>query len=182
MINPHFVFNSLSAIQQEINAGNSRKANNYLTRFSRLLRKNLENINESFITLDEEIQILTLYLDTEKMRMESKLNYEIAVDPELDTQNTWIPTMLLQPIVENAVWHGIAPSDNEGKLQVKFELSEGCLKVTIDDNGIGFDVEAVKNAGMSVGLRSMQTRLGGHLTLQSEAGRTCLKACLRYFC
>lgn len=164
MINPHFVFNSLSAIQQEINAGNSRKANSYLTRFSRLLRKNLENINESFITLDEEIQVLTLYLETEKMRMEFKLNYEIAVDPELDTQNTWIPTMLLQPIVENAVWHGIAPSDNEGKLQVKFELSEGCLKVTIDDNGIGFDKSQTQKStgtlkGKSLGMNITKERL-----------------------
>lgn len=164
MINPHFIFNSLSAIQQEIHGGDAKKANNYLTRFSRLLRKNLENINESFITLDEEIEILSLYLETEKMRMDDKLDFKITVDPKLDIYNTWIPTMLLQPIVENAIWHGIAPGESKGLLEVNFQLSGQFIAISITDNGIGYNKsQTLKRAaslkGKSLGMQITKDRL-----------------------
>ncbi|MBK8111314.1 MAG: histidine kinase [Saprospiraceae bacterium] len=164
MINPHFVFNSLSAIQQEINAGDAKKANNYLTRFSRLLRKNLENLNESFITLDEEVSMLTLYLDTEKMRLDDQLDYEIRVQPGMDPHNTWLPTMLLQPIVENAIWHGIAASGVSGKVLIQFDMINDRLHITIEDNGLGIEKSrAQKNLqllkGKALGMSITQDRL-----------------------
>ncbi|MFN8317906.1 MAG: histidine kinase [Saprospiraceae bacterium] len=164
MINPHFIFNSLSAIQQEIHGGDAKKANNYLTRFSRLLRKNLENINESFITLDEEIEILSLYLETEKMRMDDKLDFKITVDSKLDIHNTWIPTMLLQPIVENAIWHGIAADEGKGLLEVDFQTSGQLITITITDNGIGYNKsQTLKRAaslkGKSLGMQITKDRL-----------------------
>lgn len=164
MINPHFVFNSLSAIQQEINAGDAKKANNYLTRFSRLLRKNLENLNESFITLDEEISMLTLYLDTEKMRLDDQLDYEIKVQPGMDPHNTWLPTMLLQPIVENAIWHGIAASGVSGKVLIQFELINDRLHIAIDDNGLGIEKSRTQKnlqmlKGKALGMSITQDRL-----------------------
>ena len=96
--------------------------------------------------------------------MESKLAYEIEVDPDLDIHNTWIPTMLLQPIVENAIWHGIAPGENSGLLIVKFELKDGWMKVTIDDNGIGFEKSQTNKRpdtlkGKSLGMNITKERL-----------------------
>lgn len=150
MINPHFVFNSLSAIQQEINAGDAKKANNYLTRFSRLLRKNLENLNESFITLDEEISMLSLYLETEKMRLDDQLDYEIKVQTGMDQHNTWLPTMLLQPIVENAIWHGIAASGKSGRVFIHFEMVDDRLRITIEDNGLGIEKSRIQKQQQSL--------------------------------
>lgn len=139
MINPHFVFNSLSAIQQQINAGENTKANAYLTRFSKLLRKNLETINESFVTIDEEISRLNLYLETEKMRFGDKLNYSIRNEKELDIYSIYLPTMLLQPLVENAIWHGIMPSENNGEVHIYFKKLKDNLIIEIKDNGIGYN-------------------------------------------
>lgn len=139
MMNPHFIFNSLSAIQLQINAGENNKANSYLTRFSKLLRKNLETINESSISLDEEIERLKLYLDTEKMRLENILEYEIFCENHLKTSEIFIPTMVLQPLVENAIWHGIMPSGLKGKIKICFFNSDQKLIIIIEDNGIGYN-------------------------------------------
>lgn len=139
MMNPHFVFNSLSAIQQQINAGENENANIYLTRFSKLLRKNLETINELYVTIEEEIIRLKLYLDTEKTRLGNKLNYTIHCQEGLEIYDIYIPTMLLQPLVENAIWHGIMPSEHTGEVSINFRESHGMIQIEINDNGIGYE-------------------------------------------
>ncbi len=164
MMNPHFVFNSLSAIQQQINAGENSKASTYLTRFSKLLRKNLESINESYITIEEEIARLVLYLESEKMRLDNLLEYNIICNKDIDKKTFLIPTMLLQPLVENAIWHGIIPSERKGQVVIYFNRVENRLNITIEDNGIGIESSEStdrknKLKGQAIGMKITSDRL-----------------------
>lgn len=138
MVNPHFIFNSLSAIQQQINAGDSIKAGSYLSRFAKLLRKNLETINENYISLAEEIERINLYLESEKMRLEEKLQYVINMSVSLSANEILIPSMVLQPLLENAIWHGILP-EGKGTLKISISNDEKSLYIKIEDNGIGIN-------------------------------------------
>lgn len=166
MMNPHFVFNSLSAIQQQINAGENENANIYLTRFSKLLRKNLETINELYVTIEEEIIRLKLYLDTEKTRLGNKLNYTIHCEDGLEIYDVCIPTMLLQPLVENAIWHGIMPSEYTGEVSIHFRERNGRIQIEINDNGIGYEM-------------SIRTKLQ-NLNKSQNLGISITKARLKY--
>ncbi len=137
MMNPHFVFNSLNAIQQQMHAGENEKAINYLSRFARLIRMNLQHINEEYIPLKEELYRIQLYLDAEKMRLGDKLNYLIDVNLEMDTEDIILPSMIIQPFLENAIWHGIMPKENTGNLLLTVKTNLKQLIIMIDDDGIG---------------------------------------------
>ncbi len=164
MMNPHFIFNSLSAIQQQINIGNSSKASTYLTRFSKLLRKNLETINENFVTIKEEIERIKLYLDAEKMRLGDKLNYRIEIDLKSGDEDLVVPTMIIQPMIENAIWHGILTLDDNGLVQLRIREVDNRLIIEIEDNGIGIDASQALRKTDSLtkqhfGLKITQERL-----------------------
>ncbi len=138
MVNPHFIFNSLSAIQQQINLGDSVKAGSYLSRFAKLLRKNLESINESYITLNDELERLHLYLESEKMRLEERLHYNLHLESGLNGDDILVPSMIIQPLIENAIWHGLMPKGS-GMVQVLITSLKEELKIEIIDNGIGIN-------------------------------------------
>ncbi|MGJ8684694.1 MAG: histidine kinase [Nonlabens sp.] len=136
-MNPHFVFNSLTAIQYYINENDFETSDKYLVKFSRLVREFFELSKEQYITVEREIELLKNYLDLEKLRFKSKLSYEIIVDPVLDIHDK-LPSMLLQPIVENAVNHGIFNKSTAGKVIVKFKrLDKDRIKIHIIDDGVG---------------------------------------------
>ncbi|RZL31888.1 MAG: diguanylate cyclase, partial [Pedobacter sp.] len=138
MMNPHFVFNVMNSIQHYINTQNTTSANKVLTGFARLIRKNLEICTKSYITLEEELEYLNLYLKLEKNRFGDKLKYIINVDNEIDKDETLIPSMLLQPYVENAIWHGIMPKETGGVIQININLrDEHYLNIEIIDDGVG---------------------------------------------
>lgn len=140
MMNPHFIFNALSSVQHFINNDEKKEANRYLSKFATLLRKNLEHANNSFIPIAEEISSLELYLAIEKLRMGEKLNYQITVSPEIDASKVRIPSMILQPYVENSIWHGLAPRDKRGRVSIIFsKLSNDFLQILVQDNGIGLE-------------------------------------------
>ncbi|WP_207420563.1 ligand-binding sensor domain-containing protein [Desertivirga brevis] len=140
MMNPHFVFNVMNSIQYFINTKDNAMANQALTGFARLLRKNLENCNKSYITLEEEVSYLTLYLSLEKMRFGERMNYKINIDPGINKESTLIPSMLLQPYVENAIWHGLMPKDADGNLLINISLyAPSNLQIEIIDDGIGIE-------------------------------------------
>ena len=140
MMNPHFVFNVMNSIQYFINTKDNAMANQALTGFARLLRKNLENCNKSYITLEEEISYLNLYLSLEKMRFGERMNYTIAVDKHINKEVTYIPSMLLQPYVENAIWHGLMPKDDNGSLSINIHQKTALLlEIEIKDDGIGIE-------------------------------------------
>ncbi|MEJ6980263.1 two-component regulator propeller domain-containing protein [Pedobacter sp. P351] len=140
MMNPHFIFNVMNSIQHFINTKDTVMANQLLTGFARLIRKNLDICNKSYISIEEEISYLTLYLSLEKLRFGDKLNYKIDIDTEIDKEETLIPSMLLQPFVENAIWHGIMPKETNGNIAVVIKLrSQNLLHICIEDDGIGIE-------------------------------------------
>ncbi|MES2418580.1 MAG: two-component regulator propeller domain-containing protein [Bacteroidota bacterium] len=140
MMNPHFVFNVMNSIQHYINVNNTSSANKVLTGFAKLIRKNLEICTKSYINLEEEIDYLNLYLSLEKNRFGDKFKYTITVDPQIDKEESFIPSMLLQPYIENAIWHGIMPKEEGGKVAIHISLKEqSYLQINIIDNGVGIE-------------------------------------------
>ncbi len=138
-MNPHFIFNALGAIQYFINTKDIAKADEYLSKFAKLMRFILESSKSKFIKVEDEISMLRLYISLEHIRFEEKFSYEFNVDEELNEVEFYIPSMIIQPIVENAINHGLYHLDKrKGKLNVVFEYkNESELHCTITDNGIG---------------------------------------------
>lgn len=138
-MNPHFIFNSLCAIQDLILANKPQKANAFLTKISRLMRNILENSREEYIALDKEIETLKLYLDVQQLRFDNGFNYEIVVDQNIDPENVSVPPMLAQPCVENSIEHGLLPRGENGRINVSYSLKDGLMMLEVTDNGIGRD-------------------------------------------
>ncbi|WP_454046524.1 tetratricopeptide repeat-containing sensor histidine kinase [Chryseobacterium sp. Marseille-Q8038] len=138
-MNPHFIFNSLNSVNHFIATNNELEANQYLTKFSKLMRGVMENSAEDFIPFQQELDLLQNYLALEKTRFADKFDYEIDVDESLNMQNLQVPGMLIQPFLENAVWHGLRYRSVKGFLKLSFDKSESHLKIIIEDNGIGIE-------------------------------------------
>ncbi|MFB9077864.1 histidine kinase [Flavobacterium procerum] len=136
-MNPHFIFNSLNSVNQFISENKELEANKYLTSYSNLMRNMMENSNKDFISLDKEVEQLKKYLDLEHLRFEDKFEFEITVDDSLDPERVFVPNMILQPHLENAIWHGLRYLDKKGFLSLRFDVKNGKIIVTIEDNGIG---------------------------------------------
>lgn len=138
-MNPHFIFNSLNSVNQFIATNNELEANQYLTRFSKLMRGVMENSTEDYIPLQQELDLLQNYLALEKTRFADKFDFEINIDESLKSQNTLIPGMLIQPFLENSIWHGLRYRSEKGYLKLNFAKQNNSLKITIEDNGIGIE-------------------------------------------
>ena len=137
-MNPHFIFNCLNSIKLYTTDNESAKAADYLTKFSRLIRLVLENSRSEKVTLKNEVEALSLYMEMEAMRFKNKLNFTIETDPALDTELIEIPPLLLQPYVENAIWHGLMHKKEGGNVHVKIkQLKTEHLQIIISDDGIG---------------------------------------------
>ena len=137
-MNPHFIFNCLNAIKSYTLNHDTEGADFYLTKFSKLMRQVLENSRSEKITLKNELETLTLYLDMEKLRAGDKLNYAFTIADDLETDFIEIPPMLIQPFVENAIWHGLMQKEEGGKIEIDCrQKNDKIVIVTILDNGIG---------------------------------------------
>ncbi|PQB05126.1 histidine kinase [Aureitalea marina] len=137
-MNPHFIFNALNSVNSYIAQSDERAANRYLSEFSQLMRAVLENSEEDFIPLAKEIELLQLYVKLEHFRFTDKFDYHFEVDPNLQVDQFVIPPMLLQPYVENAVWHGLRYKEEKGNLLIRFrQLDTERVEVLIQDDGIG---------------------------------------------
>lgn len=148
-MNPHFIFNTLNAINQYVQSGKSEEASGFLSHYSRLMRQILENSNERFISLTDEIEFLNNYLRMQQLRFGVSFGYEITVGEGIDADNTEIPPMIAQPFIENAVEHGIRGVEN-GLITVSFSFVKKELILTVTDNGVG-----LKNAENNSNHRSM---------------------------
>ncbi|TDW99189.1 sensor histidine kinase [Dinghuibacter silviterrae] len=139
-MNPHFIFNCLTSIQYHVLRADVMNANDYLHKFSNLIRLTLDHSSSAVIPLYEEIKMLHLYLELEQLRLGPRMNYRLVPPDPSVAEGLSIPPMIIQPFVENAVQHGIAPlKDRTGELSVAFHLSPGYLHCTIEDNGGGID-------------------------------------------
>lgn len=145
-LNPHFIYNSLNSIQKFIWANNPEQASIYLSNFSTLMRKRLECLRQDEILLSKEIEILKIYLNLEKQRLKNGFEYTIETSPNLKPDEIKITPMLIQPFIENAIWHGIAPLPNDikGNITIKYSRNKKFLNVYVEDNGIGIN-QSIEN-------------------------------------
>ncbi|NOT51317.1 MAG: histidine kinase [Chitinophagaceae bacterium] len=144
-MNPHFLFNSLNSVQQMILANEEMVATKYLSRFSKLLRTILIHSDKEVISLKEEIEIIKLYVELESIRFKDAFRFIFYCDEAIDTEEVQIPTLLLQPFVENAIWHGLMHKEGERVLQVHFAESDDTITCIIEDNGVGRKKAATRN-------------------------------------
>ncbi len=136
-MNPHFIFNCLSSINRFILKNESKAASGYLTRFSRLMRMVLINSQKQLITLEEELEMLRIYLEMERLRFKDSFDYGITLLNEINSETVFIPPLLLQPFCENAIWHGLMHTEGHGRLDIELSMKENILHCIITDNGIG---------------------------------------------
>lgn len=167
-MNPHFIFNALNSVQHYILQGNVIEANKYLSKFSKLQREILHCSNLQFITLEKEIEILNSYLQLEQFRFGESFIYQINMTNEIEPVEIKIPPMMLQPFVENAIWHGLMPLQTDRNLSIQFDLyTDDILVAIIRDNGIGRTASAklkhnngsIKAGYESKGMSMVQQRL-----------------------
>ncbi len=158
-MNPHFVFNSLNSIQNYIVKNDQEGAMTYLSKFAALIRQVLEASNEGYISLYEEVRMIENYLSLEKMRYRSKFDYEIETVDQSKAMSIYIPPLLVQPYVENAILHGFKGIDYMGHLSVRYSLSDSYVEVIIEDNGVGISEQGAngsKSLGSSITARRLQ--------------------------
>jgi len=169
MMNPHFIFNSLNSVQYLINSRRNEEANDYIAMMAKLIRKNLDSAGEGFILLSEEVSRLKIYLDLEKLRFQESFRYEFLIGNDLDCESVMIPNMIIQPFVENTLWHGVINSGNEGLVTISFFFEDinvdsvpcRSLVIKVTDNGIGIN-EARKHKRedhISRGIQIIEERL-----------------------
>lgn len=163
-MNPHFMFNSLHAINKYILDNEKEKASDYLARFSQLMRLTLENSRQQEVLLSEDLHALELYMQLESLRFPNGFRYAIAVSPEIDKENTLIPPMLLQPFVENSILHGIRERA-DGEINVRVFPEGNSLKCVVEDNGEGLpsggiqEMKAPHDKHISMGVKITRERL-----------------------
>ena len=138
-MNPHFIFNALNSIQHSIVTNNTDDAYKFLSKFSKLIRNVLDNSSAQIVSLKSEIETLSLYIEIESKRFDNSFSFNISVDNNnIVTDDIVVPPMILQPIIENAIWHGLMPKAGEKKLQINFIVKSLTHVICeIIDNGIG---------------------------------------------
>jgi len=142
-MSPHFIFNALNSILQRILSDNKEDAAEHLIKFSKIIRKNLEQSDALYARVTDEIEILKLYMSLEAMRLGNSFHYAIDIDPAIKADQEYIPSFIIQPFVENSIWHGLMPKKGPKNIWIKISKTETTLFITIEDNGIGR-----KQAGM----------------------------------
>ncbi|HET6768305.1 MAG TPA: histidine kinase, partial [Chitinophagaceae bacterium] len=158
-MNPHFIFNCLSSINRIIMKNDSQSASDYLTRFSRLMRMVLINSQRAMIPLEDELQMLRLYLDMERLRFKDSFNYSIIFTNTIDEGAVFVPPLLLQPFCENAIWHGLMQKDGAGLLTVELSMRDNFLNCIITDNGIGREKAKERKSKTAESQKSMGLKI-----------------------
>lgn len=175
-MNPHFIFNALNSVNNFIAKNDERSANKYLSDFSKLMRAVMENSQHDFVPIATEIKILELYLQLEHSRFPDKFDYNFEIDEAINREIE-IPPMLIQPYIENAVWHGLRYKEDKGVLKVKVSQIQSGIEVVIEDNGIGRKKSKElktqnQKEGSSLGMKNIESRLG----IINELYKTQMKA------
>jgi two-component sensor histidine kinase len=175
MMNPHFIFNALSSIQSYLLQNKASEAGTYLSQFARLIRQNMNSLKSNFINIEDEVERLRNYLELERFRMEGKFDYTIDVDDQLESDEISIPSMIVQPFAENAIWHGISSLPGDGLINIRFEKKdEKSILVIIEDNGIGITQSSEfpksgEHLNMGIGLTEKRLKLiGEKVNVKSE--------------
>jgi len=178
-MNPHFIFNSMNSINNYLLQNDKEKSSKYLSEFARLMRSTLDNSRHDVIPLEGIVSSLERYIKLEQLRLKSRLEYRLVVDPAVDLKRTLLPPMLLQPFVENSIWHGIAPKKEGGKISIAITQKDSELSIVISDNGIGreksLELGAAIKKSDSQGLMITQKRFELMSSLYGETIRYWIK-------
>jgi two-component sensor histidine kinase len=164
-MNPHFIFNSLNSIQDIILNKKTGTASRFVVDFSALLRRILELSKHNLVSLSDELKTIELYLSLEKTRLSEKFDFSVMVDNSIVNRDIHIPSMIIQPLLENAIWHGIAPlpDDTKAYISVKISQAQNTIYILITDNGIGrkksLEIEKAKSFGKATGLSNINERI-----------------------
>jgi tetratricopeptide (TPR) repeat protein len=172
-MNPHFIFNSMNSIQRLYVEGKTDLASDYMADFADLMRRILDNSSRESITLREELKVLRMYLDLEAVRCGGVFEYTISVDPDVDPDTETLPPMIIQPFVENAIWHGILPKNTHGHIKVNISYGDHKkLVIVIEDNGVGFKTK-LDSGHEPKGMKITEQRLGNPVKIETpENGGT----------
>lgn len=159
-LNPHFIFNSLNSISDYVMKNDTESAQQYLTKFARLMRQALENSDRKAITLADDLAFVELYLQVEAKRLKNKFTYSVTVDEAIDVENTLVPPMLMQPLIENSIWHGVAKKAGKGYIHITFRKDGDTLICCVDDNGVGrTHSDTIRPPKRSFGIQLTEERL-----------------------
>ena len=160
-INPHFLFNSLNSIQSFLLEGDIDHADEYLIKYSKLIRKVLDLSDQLTVTLAEELELLSLYISLEQLRFEQGFQFNVILDKDINPKTVQIPSMILQPLIENAIWHGISPLKKQGIINLIITKSKDFYKISVEDNGVGFETNNASKKGkhISKGSKLVSERL-----------------------
>jgi tetratricopeptide (TPR) repeat protein len=165
-MNPHFIFNSLNSISDYIAKNDTPSADKYLSKFAKLMRMILENSEQKEVPLADDLKALELYMQLEALRMNNKFSYEIKIDDDVDREATMVPPLILQPFVENSIWHGIAKKEGSGKILIHIKKEgENMINCIVEDDGIGrkqsaaIKTTAPKQEKTSLGMKITQARI-----------------------
>jgi sensor histidine kinase YesM len=145
-MNPHFIFNCLNSIKSLIQEDQKDKSIIYLTTFSKLIRTLFNNADKKEITLYDEIETCKLYLQLEAMRFDAKFSYSVNISPSIDLKSMYVPALIIQPFIENSVWHGIVPKEADGYINLSVTRNNGSVEIIVDDNGIGREASKLNKA------------------------------------
>ncbi|MCB0463635.1 MAG: tetratricopeptide repeat protein [Flavobacteriaceae bacterium] len=179
-MNPHFIFNSLNSIGDYISKNDTSKAKTYLSKFAKIMRQTLEHSNENEISLEEDLNLLENYMQMENQRLGGKLTYSINVDQHIDKEAVLVPPMILQPFVENSIWHGISKKEGSGSISITIKKENNMLLCIVEDDGSGIqeDENTLMNQKKSLGQNITQKRIEiinknkntkGNVTVQNKA-------------
>ncbi len=164
-MNPHFVFNCLNSIKSLIQKDEKEKAIDYLTIFSKLIRNLFQNADKRQVSLYEELDNCRHYVQLESMRLGAKLYYDFKIDPGIDLKSVMVPALIVQPFIENAIWHGIVPNEKNGHLMISVYEDNDQVVCEVDDDGIGRQLSKANKTSNtplheSRGVRLSEARLG----------------------
>lgn len=159
-MNPHFIFNCLNSINRYIVKSDNATASLYLTRFAKLIRLILDNSNSKNVLLSSELEALKLYIEMERIRFDNKFDYRVVVDEEVNADSIEVPSLIIQPYVENAIWHGLLHKETSGNLFVRIRMiDENMLECVVEDNGIGREKALEFKSKSATGKKSLGMKL-----------------------
>ena len=175
-MNPHFIFNCMNSIKSLIQQNENEKSVTYLTTFSKLIRNLFNSADKKDISLYDEIETCKLYLQLEAMRFDTKFSFAVHADENIDLKSVQVPALIIQPFIENAIWHGITPHNSGGHVSLNVFRKDGVIEIVIDDDGIGREASSQNKsasglAHQSKGVNLTQTRLELNNLLQQRQAK-----------
>ena len=158
-MNPHFIFNCLNSIKSLVQDDKKDKSVAYLTIFSKLIRTLFQNADKKEISLYDEIETCKLYLQLEAMRFDAKFSYHINIDASIDLKSISVPALIIQPFIENSIWHGIVPKGSDGNVSLNVNRKNGNIEIIVEDDGIGRESSQQNKAATTIGHQSKGVNL-----------------------